>query len=65
MTFSNFKPLSSRFAEIDITTGMWWWKRTIRKSIVQIDGSWFFQDDRQWRPLAVSECEREYYGRVK
>jgi len=68
MTFSNFKPLGSRFAEIDITTGMWWWKRT-RTRVIQKEkrpfGQWFYMDTKNICPIEVHECEREYYGRVK
>ncbi len=71
MTFSNFKPLGSRFAEIDVTTGMWWWKRTrtvlLNRTEANLGGiykmfsPWYFRDKGEWCPPAVRECEREYY----
>ncbi len=58
MTFSNFKPLGSRFAEIDITTGMWWWKRTMTVMIERFrhgfyQPQWLYRDGGQW-------CPRQY-----
>ncbi len=66
MTFSNFKPLGSRFAEIDITTGMLWWKRTravllerhvpVLRTMANV---WYVRD--MDKLIDTGECEREYY----
>lgn len=63
--FSNFKPFTSRFAEIDVTTGMWWWKHVetvmIEKQRFRGGTDWFFTVSGHWCPPEVRECEREYY----
>ena len=60
MRLSNFQmvgrtgssPLDWRFfAAIDVTTGMWWWKKTERKEISRkYADNWFFVESGEYVP---------------
>ena len=44
------------FAKVDITTGMWWWKKTVTRDIArQYTGYWFFSDTGETAPMFTIE----------
>ena len=66
MELSNFvktktkgKDITDReyFAEVDVTTGKWWWKKTVRREIRRKSiGYWHFTDNGEFTPGSQAEA---------
>lgn len=55
------------FAEVDVTEGLLWWKKTARRKIVKnYVGSWFFMDTGEFCPgYDVDNLERAWFAQEK
>jgi hypothetical protein len=52
------------FAEVSVTTGFLWWKRTERRKIYREGGYWSFMDSGEFTPKFQAEAlERAYRAR--
>jgi hypothetical protein len=54
------------FAEVDVTTGSLWWKKTTRKTIKRnYIGSWHFTDTGKFTPgFQAEELERAWKAKI-
>ena len=69
MKISNFKVLDNnglKLAEIDVETGIFFWKKKIRKQIARsIGGYWYFVDSGEYTPAyQAEEAERAYKAQI-
>lgn len=70
MTFSNFQihrtifkygVIWEEYGTVDITTGLWKWKKTITHKIFKTDNNWMFLDTGRYTPGGtVERLERAY-----
>jgi hypothetical protein len=62
LTHTKGGPLNREyFAEVSVTTGFLWWKRTERRKIYREGGYWRFMDSGKFTPTLQVECLESAY----
>ena len=74
MTFSNFKIdktimkyniIWEEYGTVDITTGVWLWKKTNTHQVFKTAMNWKFVETGKWTPgLHVENLERSYKAKI-